>query len=72
MTITIVLSKVSREIVLFDCSSGYFTDLRLLNIYSAPDCFNTIVKEQGYIMADFIRAFIFFCSYSIINCNVLF
>jgi len=47
MTITIILSKVSREIVPFDWTSGYFTDLRLLNIYSVPDCFNTIVKEQA-------------------------
>jgi hypothetical protein len=72
MTIAIVLSKVSRETVSFDWPSGYFTDLRLLNIYSVPDCFSTIVNEQGYIMVDFIRAFLFFCSYSIIHCNVLF
>jgi hypothetical protein len=39
----------------FDWPSGYFTDLRLLNIYSVPDCFNTIVKEQGYILADFFE-----------------
>jgi hypothetical protein len=72
MTTAILLSKVSSRDNAIRLAFRVLHRSPAVNIYSVPDCFKTIFKEQGYIMADFIQAFLFLCSHSIIHCNVLF